>query len=407
MSTKLPSWPGGEFYDHVQIVQNVIFNTASLISLDLNYPQTASTMFNRIISLCLLMILGFSNPQIASAQKKAVIAYYSGSLNAIDSFNAKNFTHIIYCFGRLNGNDLKIRGEKDTLLIQKMVAMKKQNKDLKVLLSLGGWGGCAPCSDVFSTARGREDFVRSVKSLTEYFGSDGIDLDWEYPTIEGFPGHRFVPEDKQNFTELIRLLRKELGKKSTITFAAGGFQKFIDQSVDWKAIMPLVDYVNLMTYDLVGGYSTVTGHHTALYSTDKQKESTDNCVSSLLNMGIPSKKLIVGAAFYARTWEGVSPENNGLYQKGTFKHFIGYNQFPTRISENSGYTMYWDEQAQAPYAYNAKEKSYATFDNKKSIAAKTNYVMQKKLGGIMFWQLGHDTANDGLVDTINKTLKGK
>jgi chitinase len=364
-------------------------------------------MSYRITSLFLLLILGFTKPQTTSAQKKAVIAYYSGSLNAIDSFNAKNFTHIIYCFGRLNGNDLKLRGEKDTLLIKKMVAMKNQNKDLKVLLSLGGWGGCAPCSGVFGTAKGREDFVQSVKSLTNYFGSDGIDLDWEYPTIEGFPGHRFVLEDKQNFTELLRLLRKELGKKSTITFAAGGFQKFIDQSVDWKSVMPLVDYVNLMTYDLVGGYSTVTGHHTALYSTDKQKESTDNCVSSLINMGIPSKKLIVGAAFYARTWEGVSPENNGLYQKGTFKHFIGYNQFPARISENSGYTMYWDEQAQAPYAYNPKEKSYATFDNKKSIAAKTKYVMQRKLGGIMFWQLGHDTANDGLVDTINKTLKGK
>jgi len=189
----------------------------------------------RITSLCLLLILGFTKPQTTSAQKKAVIAYYSGGLAAIDSFNAKNFTHIIYCFGRLNGNDLKLRGEKDTLLIQKMVAMKKQNKDLKVLLSLGGWGGCAPCSEVFGTEKGREDFVRSVKSLTDYFGSDGIDLDWEYPTIQGFPGHRFVPEDKQNFTELIRLLRKELGKKSTITFAAGGFQKFIDQSVDWKA----------------------------------------------------------------------------------------------------------------------------------------------------------------------------
>ena len=383
------------------------FKSASLIYLDLNHSTIFSMMPYRITSLCLLLILGFSKPQTTSAQKKAVIAYYSGSLAAIDSFNAKNFTHIIYCFGRLNGNDLKLRGEKDTLLIQKMVAMKKQNKDLKVLLSLGGWGGCAPCSGVFGTAKGREDFVQSVKSLTDYFGSDGIDLDWEYPTIEGFPGHRFVPEDKQNFTELVRLLRKELGKKSTITFAAGGFQKFIDQSVDWKSVIPLVDYVNLMTYDLVGGYSTVTGHHTALYSTDKQKESTDNCVSSLLNMGIPSKKLVVGAAFYARTWEGVSPENNGLYQKGTFKHFIGYNQFPTRISENSGYTMYWDEQAQAPFAYNPKDKSFATFDNKRSIAAKTKYVMQRKLGGIMFWQLGHDTANDGLVDTINKTLKGR
>lgn len=361
----------------------------------------------RLTILCLLLVLGFSKPQTTSAQKKAVIAYYSGSLAAIDSFNAKNFTHIIYCFGRLNGNDLKLRGEKDTLLIQKMVAMKKQNKDLKVLLSLGGWGGCAPCSAVFGTEKGREDFVQSVKSLTDYFGSDGIDLDWEYPTIEGFPGHRFVPEDKQNFTELVRLLRKKLGKKTTITFAAGGFQKFIEQSVDWKSVMPLVDYVNLMTYDLVGGYSTVTGHHTALYSTEKQKESTDNCVSNLLNMGVPSKKMIVGAAFYARTWEGVSPENNGLYQKGTFKYFIGYSQFPTRISEKSGYTMYWDDAAQAPYAYNAKDKSFATFDNKQSIAAKTKYVMQRKLGGIMFWQLGHDTANDGLVDTINNTLKGR
>ena len=385
----------------------IIFNTALLISLDLNHAQTSFIMHNRIIGLCLLLILGFTKPQTTSAQKKAVIAYYSGSLAAIDSFNAKNFTHIIYCFGRLNGNDLKLRGEKDTLLIKKMVAMKKQNKDLKVLLSLGGWGGCAPCSEVFGTEKGREDFVASVKSLTDYFGSDGIDLDWEYPTIQGFPGHRFVPEDKQNFTELLRLLRKKLGKKSTITFAAGGFQKFIEQSVDWKSVMPLVDYVNLMTYDLVGGYSTVTGHHTALYSTEKQKESTDNCVSNLLNMGVPSKKMIVGAAFYARTWEGVSPENNGLYQKGTFKYFIGYSQFPTRVSENVGYTMYWDDAAQAPYAYNAKDKSFATFDNKKSIAAKTKYIMQRKLGGIMFWQLGHDTANDGLVDTINKTLKGR
>ena len=385
----------------------IIFNTALLISLDLNHAQTSFIMHNRIIGLCLLFVLGFAHLQGTSAQKKAVIAYYSGSLAAIDSFNAKNFTHIIYCFGRLNGNDLKLRGEKDTLLIKKMVAMKKQNKDLKVLLSLGGWGGCAPCSEVFGTEKGREDFVRSVKSLTDYFGSDGIDLDWEYPTIQGFPGHRFVPEDKQNFTELLRLLRKELGKKSTITFAAGGFQKFIEQSVDWKSVMPLVDYVNLMTYDLVGGYSTVTGHHTALYSTEKQKESTDNCVSNLLNMGVASKKMIVGAAFYARTWEGVSPENNGLYQKGTFKYFIGYSQFPTRVSENVGYTMYWDDAAQAPYAYNAKDKSFATFDNKKSIAAKTKYIMQRKLGGIMFWQLGHDTANDGLVDTINKTLKGR
>lgn len=343
--------------------------------------------------------------QTAIAQKKAVIAYYSGSIQKLDSFDARNFTHIIYCFGHLEGDQLKLRGANDTAIIQKMVAMKSQNKNLKVLLSLGGWGGCAPCSEVFSTEKGRKNFATSIKSLTDYFVSDGIDLDWEYPAIAGYPNHRFAPEDKPNFTELVKELRAQLGKKATITFAAGGFKKFAEEAINWSDVMPYVDYVNLMTYDLVSGYATVTGHHTALYSTTKQKESADNCIQYLLSLGVPAKKLIMGAAFYARTWEGVLEDNNGLYQNGKFKSFIGYNEFPNRISEKNGYKFYWDSEAQAPYAYNAIEKSYATFDDKQSIEAKIKYVKKNKLGGIMFWQLGHDYSKNGLLDAINITLK--
>jgi chitinase len=357
--------------------------------------------FTLILAISLFCLSGINN---VSAQKKAVLAYYSGGLQALDSFNANKFTHIIYCFGRLKGNNLYLRGSRDTLLIQKMVAMKKTNKKLKVLLSLGGWGGCEPCSDVFNTETGRKDFARSVKALTDFFGTDGIDLDWEYPTISGFPGHTFRPEDKQNFTALVQELRTVLGKKAVITFAAGGFDRFLEESVDWASVMPLVNFVNLMTYDLVGGYAKVTGHHTPLYSTPTQKQSTDNCVQYLLNHGVEARKLIVGAAFYSRVWEGVENVNNGLYQAGKFKSFIGYDRFQT-LSKN--YTMYWDSIAQAPYAYNASEKLYATFDDKRSIALKTKYVMQHKLGGIMFWQLGHDISNGGLLDTINETLKKK
>jgi len=358
--------------------------------------------------LQLVFVLGiifFS--QTIIAQKKAVLAYYSGSLEKLDSYNPNDFTHIIYCFGHLEGDQLKLRGAKDTAMIQKMVAMKSQNKKLKVLLSLGGWGGCAPCSEVFSTETGRNNFAKSIQSLTNYFGSDGIDLDWEYPAISGFPNHRFTPEDKPNFTELVKALREQLGKKATITFAAGGFKKFAEQAINWQDVIPYVDYVNLMTYDLVGGYSTVTGHHTPLYSNSKQKESADNCIQYLLSIGVPAKKLIMGAAFYARTWEGVSPENNGLYQNGKFKSFIGFKDFPKRISESDGFTYYWDNDAQAPYAYNAKEKIYATFDSKQSIEAKTNYVIKHKLGGIMFWQLGDDSPKNGLLETINTTLQKK
>ena len=355
-----------------------------------------------ILFLAFFFFSTLLNPIVA--QKKVVIAYYSGTLEKLDSFNAVNFTHIIYCFGHLEGDKLMSIGAKDTAIIQKMVSMKNQHKHLKVLMSLGGWGGCAPCSEVFSTKEGRSNFAASVKSFSDYFGTDGIDLDWEYPTIKGFPDHRYVPEDKANFTELIKELRAQLGKKSSITFAAGGFQKYLSDAINWKDVMPYVNYVNLMTYDLVSGSDTLTGHHSGLFSTSKQNESTDKCVQYLLKLGVPAKKMVVGAAFYARTWENVSPDNNGLYQIGKFKHLIGYNEFPSTISEKLGYHFYWDEVAHAPYAYNLSEKTFATFDDIRSVEEKTKYVLHNKLGGIMFWQLANDYSKNGLLDAINKTF---
>jgi len=57
------------------------------------------------------IVLGFAFLFLMSplfAQKKAVLAYYSGNIQKLDSFDAKNFTHIIYCFGHLEGDKLKL-----------------------------------------------------------------------------------------------------------------------------------------------------------------------------------------------------------------------------------------------------------------------------------------------------------
>ncbi|MEI9808857.1 MAG: glycosyl hydrolase family 18 protein [Bacteroidota bacterium] len=94
--------------------------------------------------------------------------------------------------------------------------------------------------------------------------------------IEGYPGHAYTVGDKQNFTSLIRSLRDTLGNNYEISFAAGGFDSFLQNSVEWDKIMPLLDKVNLMSYDLVSGYSKMTGHHTPLYSNHFQKQSADN-----------------------------------------------------------------------------------------------------------------------------------
>jgi len=358
-----------------------------------------NTLFLLVICAC-----GFSQSKMkkraANKQPLAVIAYYAGHAAQVDSFAAEKLTHIIFSFCHLKGNELAVDNAGDTLTIQRLVALKSRNPQLKVLLSLGGWGGCETCSDVFSTENGRTVFAQSVKNLLDYFKADGIDLDWEYPAISGYPGHRFVPEDKPNFTQLVTQLRKAIGPQQVISFAAGGFSQYLQEAIEWKKVMAVVDFVNLMTYDLINGYSTVTGHHTGLYSTPKQKESTDNAVRFLDSAGIPRNKLVIGAAFYARIFENVDSVNNGLYQACKFKNGVPYKAFPYVLSKDSGFVYHWDPIAKAPWLYNAKQKLFVTYDDSTSMRLKTAYARNKKLNGIMFWQLGEDTFSGGLLDVI-------
>jgi chitinase len=357
--------------------------------------------------LLLTLVIALLSIHSFGQKKFDIIAYYSGGPEKVDSLPAGKLTHIIYSFCHLSGDKLVADNKRDSLTIQRLVSLKATNPSLKILLSLGGWGGCRTCSDVFSDETGRKEFAASTLAITKYFNTDGIDLDWEYPAIEGYEGHSFAAEDRDNFTNLVRDLRATMGDSYEISFAAGGFREFLEESVDWDAVMPLVNRVNLMSYDLVNGNSVQTGHHTPLFSTPIQEESTHKAVRWLIKHDVPKSKIVIGAAFYARVWENVDTFNDGLYQKGKFLKTVDFNVQSYELSEMKGFKTFWDDHAQAPYAFNKKEKLFATFDNKESVSLKTQYVMDQKLGGIMFWELTADVRDGGLVDVIYDLKKGK
>jgi len=156
----------------------------------------------------------------------------------------------------------------------------------------------------------------------------------------------------------------------------------------------------VMSYDLVHGFSQVSGHHTPLYSTPQQKQSTNNAVMRLLEAGVPAKKIIIGAAFYGRMFQVTDTSNNGLYDSASFYRGISYSRLYDSVSVDKGFTQYWDTVANAPYSFNMDRKILVTYDDSLSIARKTEYVIRKKLGGIMFWQLMDDKFSNGLLDVI-------
>lgn len=344
----------------------------------------------------------WSCSKVNNKSQPLVIAYYAGDAVSIDSFNLEGVDQIIYSFMHLKGNRLAIDNEADSLALVALINQKIKYPQLKVLVSLGGWGGCETCSSVFSSAEGRTEFVKSCVEVIDFYGADGIDLDWEYPAIAGYPGHEYQPADRENFTALVQSLRQAMGEELVLSFAAGASSSFIENSVEWEKVMREVDHVNLMTYDFYGVGSEITGHHTALGSNTFDKRSAFQAIEELYKKGVKPEQIVIGAAFYVKTFKNIDSTNQGLFQPAEWNRSYSQPEFETIQSQ---FDFYWDESAQAPYAYSTENRIFATFDDHRSIESKVSYVLNQNLKGIMFWQLMNDQKKDGLLKTMVEAVK--
>lgn len=300
-------------------------------------------------------------------------------------------------FGYLKEGKVGLNGRE--IYQEDIKRIKGINPDVKIVLSIGGWtaGG-------FSTAvkddKGRALFVTSALETIREWDLDGIDIDWEYPCI-GIAGIDWAKEDKENFTYLMQGLREgmdtlESEKRHYIVSIAAGGDAYFTRCTQMDKVAKYVDYVQLMTYDLRGGFSIVTGHHTGLYSNpeDLFESCTDKAVESFLQAGVPCHKIVIGAAFYSRLWKGVPDRNHGLMQAAasTGGYGPGYGDLMERFENKNGYQRYWDDEAKAPYLFNGE--NFISYDDKESLSCKAEYIKEKGLCGIMYWEYCLDTKRE-------------
>ncbi|SJZ51187.1 Chitinase [Pilibacter termitis] len=346
--------------------------------------------------------------------------------------------------------------------IPALAAIRSQHPNMRLGVSLGGWSKSGDFSEVSANPTKRANFVKNVMKFIKLTDMDFVDIDWEYPTNvrqgdlvdnkndEGTPNAK--PEDYDNYIKLMQALRDgldkqgvEIGKTYELSTALPGSVAMMDKGIDVSRLFKIIDFGNVMSYDLTGAFDEYTGHHTGLYANPNAKNdhSVDTMVKYLESKNVQMDKVVIGAAFYTRGWDSVEkgndPSQPGLFQKASATNKDG-DDSPSRGAENDvpaaagdggrkggvwsfrnldllkrnipDLKEYWDDVAKAPYMYSESTKDFYTFENVRSITEKANYVKAHGLGGMISWMASQDNDedNDGvrseLTDAIAKGLYG-
>jgi len=283
--------------------------------------------------------------------------------------------------------------------------LKEKYPHLRVSIAVGGWTLSGNFSKVCSTAAGREAFAASLANfLNTYRMFDGIDFDWEYPGGGGLSSNSTSPSDGANYASLMQLVRarldylgSQLGRRYEISIASpAGYDKIANFNL--LGLAPNVDFFNLMAYDFHGTWENTTGHQSA-FSGDATGYDIKTAVDLYLAAGIDPSQIVLGAPLYTRGWSGVADGGDGGFAEkasgaapGTFEPGVyDYKDLLAQVQDPaSGWKLYWDDNAQAAYVYNATQKLFSSIETPTSIAQKSQWAEDMGLRGMMFWDITND-----------------
>ena len=374
----------------------------------------------------LLGLLPRSAPPAAAedtyAAGQAVVGYYAGWAAyrgyGPDQLPAQALTHINYAFAMIDPDTGALAlGDpgQDEKNLAALRSLREEWPHLSLLVSVGGWDYSTYFSDVASTAARRAAFAQSCVDFLVEHGLDGIDLDWEYPVSGGLPGTVHRPEDRENFTLLLRAIRRALdregrrdGKKYLLTIAGAAGADYL-RKIQPEEAAEVVDHVFLMAYDLHGPWDDYADFNAPLTvpsgGSPQYQNSVADSVQRYLEAGVPAEKLVLGMPLYGYCYEGVDPEGDGLHSPYASARSVPYRTLVSSYLSDPAYRQLWQKEAQVPYL--SGEGSFITYEDPRSMAAKGALARAEGLGGIGFWELSQDSGHALVGSAVSAFTAGE
>ncbi|OAQ73379.1 endochitinase [Pochonia chlamydosporia 170] len=292
--------------------------------------------------------------------------------------------------------------------VKQLFLLKKANRKMKVMLSIGGWTWSTNFPAASSTAASRTTFAKSAVAFMKDWGFDGIDIDWEYPA-----------DDTQatNMILLLKAVRSELDAYAA-KFAPGyHFQLSIAapagpdhyNKLHLADLGKVLDHINLMAYDFAGSWSNYSGHDANIYADPSNPNATpfntDDAVNAYIKGGVPANKIVLGMPIYGRSFQqtdGIGKPFSGV-GSGSWENGI----WDYKVLPKAGATVKYDSVAKAYYSYDSNTKELISFDTPAMIRDKVTYLKGKGMGGSMFWEASADRkGSDSLIGTSITSLGG-